>query len=84
MKQSKHKFIDDREYLTVLFSSYSLPQPPIQYAYIPSVSSFNQYDLLVKLGFSHEIAYIMAQQKHNNELDEEATQYINKLKEEYV
>ena len=41
-----------------------------------------EYDLLVKLGFSHEIAYIMAQQKHNNQLDEEAKQYIDNLKEE--
>ena len=41
-----------------------------------------EYDLLVKLGFSNEIAYIMAQQKHNNELDEEAKQYIDNLKEE--
>ncbi len=29
-----------------------------------------EYEVLVKLGFSHEIAYIMAQQKYNNELDE--------------
>ena len=41
-----------------------------------------EYDVLVKLGFSHEIAYIMAQQKHNNQLDEEAKQYIDNLKEE--
>ena len=40
-----------------------------------------EYDVLVKLGFSHEIAYIMAQQKHNNQLDE-AKQYIDNLKEE--
>ncbi len=41
-----------------------------------------EYEVLVKLGFSHEIAYIMAQQKYNNELDEEAKQYIENLKEE--
>ncbi len=41
-----------------------------------------EYEALVKLGFSHEIAYIMAQQKYNNELDEEAKQYIENLQEE--
>jgi hypothetical protein len=34
-----------------------------------------EYEVLIKLGFSHEIAYIMAQQKCNNESDEEAKQY---------
>ncbi len=33
-----------------------------------------EYEVLVKLGFSHEIAYIMAQQKYIIELDEEAKQ----------
>ncbi len=35
-----------------------------------------EYDELVKLGFSHEIAYIMAQNKYNNELDEEANNIL--------